>query len=177
MMDHPSYHAQPRTQQVTRDGWPFYHLSGCTVVLVVEQNEGGGDDRADTPRAQADPPSGSEGGLEQRVGSFCLGAQVRVDEVGRLVVVNEPAGGRLAKQPCADGRHEYPAADIPHITGWTGTAPSPRTPTTPRRIRSARHPVKLLCGRLIGIPRSCVLLLHHGEFRRVAAVPHHSYAP
>jgi hypothetical protein len=34
------------------------------LVFLVQQDEGGGHDRPDTPRAEADPAKGFEGGLE-----------------------------------------------------------------------------------------------------------------
>jgi hypothetical protein len=40
------------------------------VVLVVEQDEGGGGDGADAPGAQCDAPEGLEGGLEQGIPAF-----------------------------------------------------------------------------------------------------------
>jgi hypothetical protein len=43
-------------------------------VLVVEQDEGGGGDRADTPGAEADPAQRLEGRLEQRVTALGRGS-------------------------------------------------------------------------------------------------------
>jgi hypothetical protein len=46
-------------------------LGSCSAaVLVVKQDEGGGGDRADAPRAEADPAQRLEGGLEQGVAAL-----------------------------------------------------------------------------------------------------------
>jgi hypothetical protein len=57
--------------------------------------------RADAPGAEADSPQRLEGGLEQGVGPFGLGSKVRVDQVARLLVVGELAGGGFLDR---DGR-------------------------------------------------------------------------
>jgi hypothetical protein len=56
-------------------------------VLVVEQDEGGGGDRADPPRAQADPAQCLEGGLEQGVAAFGRRPGGRVQQVDGALVV------------------------------------------------------------------------------------------
>src|SRR3954470_3329318 len=80
-------------------------------MLVVEQNERDGGDRADPPRAQADPAQRLEGGLEQRVAA--LGQRPG----GRMQRVDRAAGSRSASR-------------------WAGSAPASTTPR-PRRSSPA----------------------------------------
>src|SRR5919206_4895913 len=63
---------------------------------VVEQDEGGGGDRADAPGAQADPAQRLESGLEQRVAAFGERSGGRVQSVDRaLIVAQGSVGGAL----------------------------------------------------------------------------------
>ena len=50
-------------------------------MFVVEQDEGGGGDRADAPGADADPAQRLESGLEQRVAAFGERSGSRVQQV------------------------------------------------------------------------------------------------
>src|SRR5215211_2294349 len=61
---------------------------------VVEQDEGGGGDRADAPGAQADPAQGLESGLEQRIAAFgeCSGGRVQSVDRALIVAQGSPAG-------------------------------------------------------------------------------------
>ncbi len=52
----------------------------------MEKDKGGGGDRADAPGAEADPAQRLEGGLEQRVAAFGLGAGGRVQQVDGALV-------------------------------------------------------------------------------------------
>jgi hypothetical protein len=53
--------------------------SCCSMVFLVQQDERRSDDGADAAGVEADSPQGLEGGLEQRVGPFGLGAKVGID--------------------------------------------------------------------------------------------------
>src|SRR5437763_13724697 len=65
-------------------------------MLLVEQDEGGGSDRADPPGAQADPTQRLEGGLEQRVAAFGQRSGGRMQSVDRALVLGQgPVGGSL----------------------------------------------------------------------------------
>src|SRR3712207_2105995 len=62
----------------------------------MEKNEGGGGDRANAPRAEADPAQRLEGGLEQRVAAFGRSPGGRVQSVDRaLIVAQGSVGGAL----------------------------------------------------------------------------------
>src|SRR5919107_4019586 len=68
-------------------------------MLVVEQYEGGGGDRADAPGAEADPAQRLEGRLEQRVAAFGRGPGGRVQQVdGALIVGQRRVGGLLDRR-------------------------------------------------------------------------------
>src|SRR4051794_3371470 len=65
----------------------------------MEEDQGGGGDRADAPEAQADPAQRLEGGLEQRVAAFGRSAGGRVQQVdGALVVGQRRVGGFLDRR-------------------------------------------------------------------------------
>src|SRR3954451_16099409 len=64
-------------------------------VLVVEQNEGGGGDRADAPGAEADPAQRLEGRLEQGVAAFGRGPGGRVQQVDGALIVGQRRVGAL----------------------------------------------------------------------------------
>src|SRR3954471_16652186 len=69
------------------------------AVLVVEQNEGGGGDRADAPGAEADPAQRLECGLEQGVAAFGRGPGGRVQQVdGALIVGQRRVGASLDRR-------------------------------------------------------------------------------
>jgi hypothetical protein len=58
-------------------------------VHVVQEDEGGGGDRADAPGTEADPAQRLEGGLEQGVAAFGRSAGGRVQQVdGALSAVS-----------------------------------------------------------------------------------------
>jgi hypothetical protein len=59
-------------------------------VLVVEQNEGDGGDRADAPGAESGSAQRLEGGLEQEVAAFGWGPGGRVQQVDGALVGGEP---------------------------------------------------------------------------------------
>jgi hypothetical protein len=63
-------------------------------VLVVEQDECRGSDRADPPRAQADPTSRLERGLEQGVSAFGQGAGRGMQRVDAALVDGRLLPGR-----------------------------------------------------------------------------------
>src|SRR3954467_9151194 len=65
-------------------------------MLVVEQNERDGGDRAEPPRAQADPTQRLEGGLEQRVAALGQRPGGRVQRIDRALIGGQgPVGGAL----------------------------------------------------------------------------------
>ena len=65
-------------------------------MFVVEQDEGGGGDRADAPGAEADPAQRLEGGLEQGVAAFGRSSGGRVQQVDAALIRGQPPlGGAL----------------------------------------------------------------------------------
>ncbi len=68
-------------------------------MLVVEQDEGGGGDGADAPRAKTDPAQRLEGGLEQGIAAFGRGSGGDMQQVdGALVVSQRRVGGLLDRR-------------------------------------------------------------------------------
>jgi hypothetical protein len=65
-------------------------------MFMVEQDEGGGGDRADAPGAEADPAQGLEAGLEQRVAALGQRSGGRMQGVdGALIGGQGPVDGSL----------------------------------------------------------------------------------
>src|SRR3954464_9889515 len=66
---------------------------------MVQQDEGGGGDRADAPGTEADPAQRLEGGLEQRAAAFGRSPSGRVQQVhGALIVGQRRVGGLLDRR-------------------------------------------------------------------------------
>jgi hypothetical protein len=58
-------------------------------VLLVQQHQGGGGDRADSPGTEANSAQGLEGGLEQGVAAFGERAGGGVQDVDRALIIAE----------------------------------------------------------------------------------------
>ncbi len=70
-------------------------MSSCPAVLVMEEDKGGGDDRADAPGAEAVPAQRLEGALEQRVAAFGRSAGGRVQQVDGALIIGQQYIGAL----------------------------------------------------------------------------------
>jgi hypothetical protein len=64
-------------------------------MFVVEQDQGGGGDRADAPGAEADPAQRLEGGLKQRVAALGQRAGGRMQQVDGALVGGQSVAGAV----------------------------------------------------------------------------------
>ena len=88
----------PSTVSLPSSGLALWIISGA-VVLVVEEGEGGGGDRADAPGAEADSAQRLEPCLQQRVAAFGWCADTGVQRVdGALVDGERAAPGPLDRR-------------------------------------------------------------------------------
>src|SRR3954452_13219153 len=80
---------------------------------MMEQDEGGGDDRADPPGAEADPAQRLERGLQQGVAAFGLGTDGDVQRVEGALI-----GGERAARGIYHLRHSLTSGPADRAFGY-----------------------------------------------------------